>query len=382
MPTLHSLRLVVPTVALVLLLIACNGGPSKSGSSSSAGVSIEASGAFSVPTAERGLDLPPSPTPPPAPAAPPPTATPQPPPPPSPTPVPVAPTLTPVPPPAPAPAQPAPQPPAQPAAPAPASLVSFKPETLQQGGMAVVYLNTEASTAVLSFGGKQYAMAKDGARWWAIVGVAATASAGDAAAVVTYTAPGGASQQASARIPIVAKQWPVENITLTPGAASLLAPDIINAEIAQRNGIYAQYSPQRLWTGPFVRPNAAELSDVYGVFRSYNGAPATDYHKGTDFAGFTGSPVVAAAAGRVAYAGELKVRGGSVIIDHGMGVFTAYHHFSRIDVAQGQMVAAGQGIGAVGETGLVTGPHLHWEVIVRGVEVDGLLWLQGREVGP
>ena len=92
--------------------------------------------------------------------------------------------------------------------------------------------------------------------------------------------------------------------------------------------------------------------------------------------------MLAAAAGRVVFAGEMKVRGNSVIIDHGMGVFTAYHHFSRIDVQQGAMVTPGQQIGAVGETGLVTGPHLHWEVIVRGVEVDGLLWLQGREIGP
>jgi murein DD-endopeptidase MepM/ murein hydrolase activator NlpD len=172
---------------------------------------------------------------------------------------------------------------------------------------------------------------------------------------VSYTTAAG-SQQASARIPIVAKQWPVENITLTPGVASLLAPDIITAELNQRAGIYGGYTAQRLWSGAFVRPNAAELSDYYGVFRSYNGAPATDYHKGTDFAGFTGSPVVAAAAGRVVFAGELKVRGGSVIVDHGMGVFTAYHHFSRIDVAQGAAVAAGQPLGAVGETGLVTGP--------------------------
>ena len=74
--------------------------------------------------------------------------------------------------------------------------------------------------------------------------------------------------------------------------------------------------------------------------------------------------------------------GARCFIDHGMGVFTAYHHFSRIDIQQGAMVTPGQQIGAVGETGLVTGPHLHWEVIVRGIEVDGLLWLQGREIGP
>ena len=216
---------------------------------------------------------------------------------------------------------------------------------------------------------------------WAIVGVGALSSAGDAPVSINYTA-GGTSQTATARLPITSKQWPLEHITLAPSTAALLAPDIVNAEIQQRAGIYAQYTPQRLWSGAFVRPNASAISDTYGVLRSYNGAPATDFHKGVDFAGQTGSPVVSAAAGRVAFAGDMKVRGGSVITDHGMGVFTAYHHFSRIDVSQGQMVSAGQGIGAVGETGLVTGPHLHWEVIVRGVEVDGLPWLQGIEIGP
>jgi murein DD-endopeptidase MepM/ murein hydrolase activator NlpD len=76
------------------------------------------------------------------------------------------------------------------------------------------------------------------------------------------------------------------------------------------------------------------------------------------------------------------VRGNSVIIDHGGGVFTAYHHLSRIDVTQGQSLAASQQVGLCGSTGLVTGPHLHWEVLVRGVEVDGELWLKGQEIGP
>mgnify|MGYP003512929549 CR=1 FL=1 len=69
----------------------------------------------------------------------------------------------------------------------------------------------------------------------------------------------------------------------------------------------------------------------------------------------------------IAFAGYLATRGNSVIIDHGMGVFTGYHHMSRIDVAQGQDVATGALVGAVGTTGLSTGPHLHWELVVGGV---------------
>jgi murein DD-endopeptidase MepM/ murein hydrolase activator NlpD len=84
--------------------------------------------------------------------------------------------------------------------------------------------------------------------------------------------------------------------------------------------------------------------------------------------------VWAAAPGVVAFAGELTVRGTSIMIDHGAGVFTAYHHLSRIDVAQGQFVNQGDNIGAVGMTGLATGPHLHWELIVYGANVNPVSW--------
>lgn len=90
---------------------------------------------------------------------------------------------------------------------------------------------------------------------------------------------------------------------------------------------------------------------------------------------------MAAARGRVVFAAPLPIRGNSVIIDHGLGVLSGYHHLSEIAVAVGQQVNAGDVIGRVGATGLATGPHLHWEVIVRGVTVDPLVWTE-REFGP
>jgi murein DD-endopeptidase MepM/ murein hydrolase activator NlpD len=173
----------------------------------------------------------------------------------------------------------------------------------------------------------------------------------------------------------------LQNIDLDAQTSSLLAPDVVSAELAQRASIYTGFTPQRLWSGPFLHPSTAAIGDQYGIARGYNGAPATDYHRGTDFVAHTGDPIVAAAAGRVAFSGSLRLRGGSVIIDHGAGVFTAYHHLSRIDVAAGDVVRPGQQVGLAGSTGLATGPHLHWEVIVRGVEVDGEDWL-AREIAP
>ncbi len=273
-------------------------------------------------------------------------------------------------------ATPLPQPTATP--PAAAGAITINPPRIEQGGVAFVELNLPATAATVTFGGLRYPMLGDGNRLWALVGVGAFTTPGDAPVTVTYT-PSGASSalSVSTTLSIGPHSFPIEEVDLDPQTSTLLAPDIVNNEIAKRAAIFATYTPDKLWSGPFVRPSSAAIGDVYGSMRSYNGAPPTDYHRGTDFLAFTGDPAVAAASGRVAFAGALQVRGNTVIIDHGAGLFTSYSHFSRIDVAEGQMVTAGQQIGLVGATGLVTGPHLHWEVIVRGVEVDGRLWLQG-----
>jgi len=264
----------------------------------------------------------------------------------------------------------------------PAGSIDFKPPSLVQGGTTVVYLNENASSATLRFQNRQYPMLHDGQRWWAMVGVGAFTEPGLLAASVTYTPAGKQdSVTVAASINVAKRDFPVENIELDDDTASLLDPAIVNAEVAQRQAIFSGFTAQRMWDGPFLVPGEGTITSIYGEGRSYNGGPVTDFHKGTDFGGNTGDPVVAAASGRVVFAGELRVRGGTIVIDHGAGVFTSYHHLSEIDVEENTLIKAGDPIGAIGSTGLVTGPHLHWEVIVRGVEVDGRLWLQGVEIG-
>jgi hypothetical protein len=276
---------------------------------------------------------------------------------------PVPPTATPIPP------TPTPIPPA----------VQGLPPEIQQGGTAEVVLNEAASSATLRFNGLQYPMIAAGNRSWTMVGVGAFADPGAYSLGVTYT--GASGQSANGSLTILDKDYPVENINLDPQTSALLAPSIVANELARRATIYSVFTPRKLWKGPWVRPHPADLSDHYGIARGYNGSAPTDYHRGTDFAGQKGTPVVCSAAGKVAFAEPLQVRGNSVIVDHGVGVFSAYHHLSRIDVSEGQDLFAGQQVGLLGDTGLVTGPHLHWEVVIRTVEVDGLLWLDGHEWG-
>ena len=121
---------------------------------------------------------------------------------------------------------------------------------------------------------------------------------------------------------------------------------------------------------------SGEQSGEFGVLRSYNGGPANDWHHGHDISADAGAPIVAPARGRVVFATELPVHGLGVILDHGAGVYSGYWHMSQIDARVGDLVQPGAVLGLVGETGVVTGPHLHWEVIVQGRDVDPVQWTE------
>jgi murein DD-endopeptidase MepM/ murein hydrolase activator NlpD len=141
----------------------------------------------------------------------------------------------------------------------------------------------------------------------------------------------------------------------------------------------ALVTPERFWDGPFLRPTDGDVSTVYGVRRYYNGDFAEDYyHRGVDYAASAGTPVIAPAAGRIALVGReadgFELHGNTVGIDHGQGVESIFLHLSRIDVEEGDFVEAGDVIGAVGSTGIATGPHLHWGLYVHGMAVDPVPW--------
>lgn len=158
-----------------------------------------------------------------------------------------------------------------------------------------------------------------------------------------------------------------------------LDPEITGPEDKAWYDAASKASPDKLWDGAFslpVEPVFAECySSRFGSRRSYNGSEYIYFHTGLDYCGQVGDPVYAAASGVVAYTGQLTVRGNATIIDHGWGVYTAYMHQSEILVNVGDHVEQGQLIGLVGNTGRVEGPHLHFEVLVGGVQVDPLEWL-------
>jgi murein DD-endopeptidase MepM/ murein hydrolase activator NlpD len=139
-------------------------------------------------------------------------------------------------------------------------------------------------------------------------------------------------------------------------------------------------TPEKMWDGSFASPVPADFKDcwtsLFGNRRSYNSGAYNSFHSGLDFCGRVGTELYAVAPGKVVYTNMLIVRGGVVVIDHGWGVYTAYDHLSEILVQPGNTVQPGQLIGLGGDTGRTTGPHLHWEVWVGGVQVNPVDWLQ------
>ncbi|MBW3586314.1 MAG: M23 family metallopeptidase [Cyanobacteria bacterium 0813] len=171
------------------------------------------------------------------------------------------------------------------------------------------------------------------------------------------------------------RNFPTQSIWLPPGKDS----EGTDAEFDRVDAFKALVTPQKFWDGKLLRPNSGEITTIYGVRRYYNGVFAQDYyHRGVDYAGAYGSPVVAPAAGRVSLVGResqgFKIHGNVVGLDHGQGVASILMHLSRIDVKEGDVVKAGQVIGALGSTGASTGPHLHWGFYVHGQSVDPVPW--------
>ncbi len=153
----------------------------------------------------------------------------------------------------------------------------------------------------------------------------------------------------------------------------------IEREAALLAGVWRAPEAERLWTDPFLRPVPHEANSAFGTRSVFNGKPRTP-HSGADFLSPAGTPIHAPNAGRIAVARNLYFSGNTVIVDHGLGLFSMLAHMSAIDVHEGDRVSAGQTLGLVGATGRVTGPHLHWAVRANGARVDplSLLALLGK----
>jgi murein DD-endopeptidase MepM/ murein hydrolase activator NlpD len=215
---------------------------------------------------------------------------------------------------------------------------------------------------------------REGEAFVGLVGAYALADPGTYTLSLTLTDQAGNTATHSQPITVASGGYLRENIVLSPDKTQLLDPRLTVPERERVAAVVAPITPARLWQGRFQLPAAGRITSMFGTRRSYNGGPYTSFHAGVDFS-FSGGPEIRApAAGVVVLAEPLVVRGNATIIDHGWGVYSGFWHQSEILVRAGDVVQAGQLLGHIGGTGLVTGPHLHWEMFVGGVQVDPLQW--------
>lgn len=192
----------------------------------------------------------------------------------------------------------------------------------------------------------------------------------------------GSSQSIEGEISVSAKSFPEQRLSVEPKFVN--PPRAALARIAREKkklgAIYARRSPLPPPGSPFVKPVPGDPTSEFGTRRIFNGEPRAP-HPGIDLHAAAGTPVVVSGPGRVALAASLYYSGGTVIVDHGGGLFTVYAHLSKIEARVGATVKAGDRVGLSGATGRVTGPHLHWGARVGEAIFDPRALLDPRLFG-
>jgi hypothetical protein len=199
-------------------------------------------------------------------------------------------------------------------------------------------------------------------------------------------AKGGRLVVATGSVKIHPRTFDTQHLTFPPGQVDLDAETLarVKAERAEMDAALAGGASERLWREPFRTPiDDGRPTGGFGLRRIINNQPRSP-HTGYDWAAPRGTPVLATNGGRVALVSRHFFAGQLVVLDHGLGLFTLYFHLDEARVATNDAVARGQTIGTVGASGRVTGPHLHFGVLLGGARVDpiALLALKPPPAGP
>jgi murein DD-endopeptidase MepM/ murein hydrolase activator NlpD len=260
------------------------------------------------------------------------------------------------------------------------SAVSIEPLPLVQGGTEVIRVQTQESVTLsgaLVDMPLHFFPSNNGQV--ALQGVDPLLEPGVYPFLTEATLPDGSKQSFEQMILVTSGNYLSENILLND--PSTIDPAVTEPEFQNITAITTPATPTRFWDGIFTAPAVYPdcFTSRYGTRRTYKVVTSETeipgFHSGLDFCGGEGLQIFAPAAGKVVFAAPLTVRGNATIIDHGWGVYSGFWHQSQMLVNVGDMVEPGQVIGLVGGTGRVTGPHLHWEVWVNGVQVNPLAWL-------
>lgn len=198
----------------------------------------------------------------------------------------------------------------------------------------------------------------------------------DAPAAARLVATLADGRTATKDIDVAPGNWRIEQVdaALTGSATTEEFRRVRAGELAQINAARARSEVSDGWRQRFIWPVRARISGLFGSQRIYRGTPAS-YHSGLDLAGGAGTVYVAPADGVVIFAADhpFTLEGNLLMVDHGMGLNSAFLHSEKLLVKVGDVVRQGQPLGIIGATGRVTGPHLHWSMKWRNARIDPLL---------
>ena len=244
------------------------------------------------------------------------------------------------------------------------------------GGVVAVTLGPAVAPKPMALlGKKRVAVVQSAKQWVAIVGVPLAAKPGRHHIKVDY-----GSHQAKFSFEIEDKAYPTQHIKIknkrkvSPNQKDMKR---IGKESKQMKVALRHWSDQTELPLPFAWPIDGPVTGLFGRRRVFNGQPRRP-HSGMDIAAATGTPIHAPAAGVVRETGDYFFNGKTVFLDHGMGLVTMFCHLDDIQVSAGQRLQRGQVLGTVGETGRVTGPHLHLGVSLNDVRVEPRLFFPPR----
>jgi murein DD-endopeptidase MepM/ murein hydrolase activator NlpD len=256
--------------------------------------------------------------------------------------------------------------------------IDLHPLPLQQGRTGGLLVDTDnPGDVTVTFLGRTWDVFSDGMHHEALIGVDRWTKPGLYPMTLTYTGSDGSTTSYERNVLVASGEYTREQVAVSEEEGALLSdPATVQGELQYLTQKMTGFTPDKLWDGLFRLPVAAVLTSGFGTARSYNGTDYTTFHSGADLASPVGTPIYAPAPGIVVDTGRLDIRGYVTILSHGRGVYTAYFHQSAILVKPGDQVEVGQMIGKVGNTGLSTASHLHWEMWVEGVQVDAMQWVR------
>jgi murein DD-endopeptidase MepM/ murein hydrolase activator NlpD len=207
--------------------------------------------------------------------------------------------------------------------------------------------------------------------WTTLLGIDLDAKPGTHAAEALLTRDDGSVERRAITIQVAARKFPVTRLKVEPKFTQLSKANLARTrrESKEVGAIYRRITTDLIPERDFVVPIPGGTGRNFGERRVFNGE-ARAPHSGADLRAPTGTPVHATNRGRVVLAKHLFFTGNTVIVDHGLGIYSLYAHLSRIDVKPGVIVKTNEIVGLAGATGRVTGPHLHWAIRMQGARVD------------